>query len=140
MGAVKNLSWTPRRRGDIFCAPACGFDCTFAAYEAAVSMSDTIASLFGHGWRGHVWENLGWHWCIVAPNRRASISPSIHKGKIDGWAAYISATPGEGVAGGRWVAHGKNPKAALVAALEKAQDDYREVKAACDDVEPWVGQ
>lgn len=58
---MKPLSWKPVRRGDIYCAPACGGKCQYIAYLAATSLANKLAKVMGHGWKPHVWENMGWH-------------------------------------------------------------------------------
>lgn len=55
------LSWTPRRRGKIYCAPACGRGCTRAMYDRAHREATKIAKALGPGWKIRVWENLGWY-------------------------------------------------------------------------------
>ena len=67
------LSWIPRRRGAIYCAPACGHGCTYAAYERATENARRLAAILSFAthatWLPHVWENLGWHYeayCGVA--------------------------------------------------------------------------
>lgn len=55
------LSWKPRRRGSIYCAPACGSNCTRAAYEKAVEDGKKLATRLGKKWKSRVWENMGWH-------------------------------------------------------------------------------
>lgn len=55
------LSWTPRRRGKIYCAPACGRGCTRAMYDRAHREATKLAKALGPGWKIRVWENLGWY-------------------------------------------------------------------------------
>ncbi len=54
--------WTPVRSGRIYCSPACGGRCTFAAFTAAHREADKLVKVLGRGWTSRVWENLGWHW------------------------------------------------------------------------------
>lgn len=65
----KPLSWEPVRRGPIYCSPACGARCSYAAYRAAVTQSARLArtlnTQLGPGWRPRVWENVGWHWAVL---------------------------------------------------------------------------
>jgi hypothetical protein len=53
--------WRPRRKGSRYCAPACGRGCTVAEFVRATEIADAIAAKLGRGWRGVVWENMGWH-------------------------------------------------------------------------------
>lgn len=64
------LSWTPVRRGPVYCSPACGGGCTRAAYDAAREAAADLARDLGPGWAPHVWENLGWHYAA----QRGSVS------------------------------------------------------------------
>jgi hypothetical protein len=73
--SVDNRSrWTPVLRGENYCSPVCGFGCKKSEYDAAVAASETLAAHMGAGWRGRVWENLGWHYeavkgaCNVRPH------------------------------------------------------------------------
>lgn len=62
---VRSLSWTPRRRGKLYCAPACGRGCTRAMYERAKREATTLVKVLGPGWKIRVWENLGWYGSAV---------------------------------------------------------------------------
>jgi len=61
---TKPLSWTPRRRGDIYCAPACGGGCTHAAFLKAHADAKRLCKRLGPGWEADVYENLGWHYSV----------------------------------------------------------------------------
>lgn len=62
----KPLSWKPVLRGEIYCSPACGSDCTRLAFDKANAEAMAVsARLKTHGWRIRVWENMGWHWCLT---------------------------------------------------------------------------
>jgi hypothetical protein len=67
---TRELSWTPVRRGKIYCAPACGARCTWKEHEDAKSKAAKLARRLdretGHeGWRPRVWENFGWHYQVI---------------------------------------------------------------------------
>jgi len=70
---VKQLTWTPRRRGNIYCSPACGRGCTIREFrkarcearKLAMQLSSTDTDVRGGHWTIDVWENLGWHWKVV---------------------------------------------------------------------------
>ena len=59
---VKALSWTPKRNGAIYCAPACGRGCTHAEFLNAARAAKLMAEELGPDWEPHVWENLGWYY------------------------------------------------------------------------------
>lgn len=67
------LSWTPRRRGKVYCSPACGGGCTWADYRRASRRAEDLAVALGPGWSAVVWENLGWFW--KAANGNAEVRP-----------------------------------------------------------------
>ena len=60
--------WTPKRRGPIYCAPACGANCTYAAFRLAqtraLALSRALADEFGGTWTVKVWENMGWYFRV----------------------------------------------------------------------------
>jgi hypothetical protein len=57
------LSWKAELKGPIFCAPACGNNCTLAAYKKAKSdAKKCLRQLKYKGFKINVWENVGWHW------------------------------------------------------------------------------
>lgn len=58
-------AWKPKRHGNFYCSPACGGECTWAAYQKAVKDSKALAKKLGKGWKPRVWENLGWHWEVT---------------------------------------------------------------------------
>lgn len=65
------LSWVPRRRGEIYCSPACGRGCTWAEYQAALAEAEKAVAVIKKrgrlslvGVKVDVFENLGWHWAL----------------------------------------------------------------------------
>ena len=60
----RELSWRPVRKGDVFCAPACGRGCTHAEYVHALTSAAAVVRRLGPGWRPVVSENLGWHYSV----------------------------------------------------------------------------
>lgn len=113
------LSWKPKRRGEIYCSPACGGDCTYAAFQKAKRDAEKLAKIMGRGYKPYVWENMGWHF-------------KAYKGKIEvcpmsftkGFTVVVQTNP-------QFMTQGKNPKLlvkkalaefdAHVAALNKAR-------------------
>jgi hypothetical protein len=59
------LSWKPVRKGQVYCAPACGGGCTWAAHQQAWERARELCDRLGPGWKPHVWENLDWHYQAV---------------------------------------------------------------------------
>jgi hypothetical protein len=120
--AVKELSWDPVRHGDIYCAPACGGKCTWAAYQEANKNAKALARKLGKGWVPLVWENLGWHWAAKTTDGLMKVHPGIYKGKVTDYTAYF----GEG-SSGQWIGQNKNPVVAVADALQKAQDNAAKI-------------
>jgi hypothetical protein len=72
------LSWKAVRRGDIYCAPACGRGCTWKEYtRATIEAKAIITAMKTKGWRAEVTENLGWYWCLT--NDFCGISLHVHE-------------------------------------------------------------
>jgi|GEM_PF-6727060 hypothetical protein len=57
--------WTPIRKGEIYCSPACGGDCTHAEFLKANRDAEALIKKCGKEvggkWEKRVFENLGWH-------------------------------------------------------------------------------
>jgi len=76
-GEVPVRDWIPRRRGDIYCSPACGGNCTYADYLKATKAADRLCKrLKGVGWKPRVHENLGWHYNVY--NGHLQVYPYSH--------------------------------------------------------------
>jgi hypothetical protein len=121
------LSWTPVRRGKIYCSPGCGGDCTAAAHRTAGKSGHALAALlsevFGGRWTFRVWENLGWHYEARSPNGCIKVSPSL---------SHYHALLGESRLGGRWSEPGTTPELAVRRVLATAR---REISAEAS----WLG-
>lgn len=111
--SVKKLSWDPVRRGDVYCAPACGRRCTIQEYEAAVASGAALAKRLGRGWTSRVWENLGWHCNAVSPCGRLKVH-----GARGHYTAFLSE---RGDIGGLFSGQATTPHAAVAEAVEKAK-------------------
>lgn len=91
----KSLSWTPVRKGETYCSPACGFSCTFADFELAKSRGAALVKRLGAGWKADVWENGGWHYAVYKGRKVIShhrglveIYPNHERdGSVSYWAA-----------------------------------------------------
>jgi hypothetical protein len=68
-------SWVPVRRGEIYCAPACGRGCTWDEYREALKISERIAKQLP-GFKPRVMENLGWHASAEALDGHIQVSYS----------------------------------------------------------------
>lgn len=124
----RELSWNAVRRGNVYCAPACGHGCTRAAFEAAKKAGAALAKQLGKGWRARVWENLGWHYCAVSACGRWKVHPNIFKGKIESYSAFL----GEGSHGGRWIEHGRTPQSAIRNTRAVARAEARKIAGLLD--------
>lgn len=76
---MKAPSWTPVRKGDIYCSPACGAGCKFSDFKKATADAKALCKKLGPGWKPRVWENLMWH--FEARRGFMSISPLGDTGK-----------------------------------------------------------
>lgn len=113
--APKPLSWTPRRHGDTYCAPACGRGCTQAEYDDAVKQAERLAARLGVGWTTRVWENLGWHWSV----ERGGVK--IHAEVWHGRTTYTAFLGEKNDGGGWWAESARTPQTALRRVVQRAQ-------------------
>lgn len=64
-------NWTPIRRGEYYCSPSCGCNCTLAEYELANMRAERLAARMNQqqggfsDWSVRVWENDGWQYEII---------------------------------------------------------------------------
>jgi hypothetical protein len=85
-------AWKPRRRGAIYCSPACGAGCLHSAFrEAHASAKHLLSIMRTGGWRTDVWENMGWHYAL----RHDELDISLHvTGEYaDGHTQYFLCGP-----------------------------------------------
>lgn len=74
MSAGKKVDrWKAVRKGKIYCAPACGHNCTYLDYLQARHRAKEAAKKLGKGWTFEVWENLGWHSKVISPDKYVHI-------------------------------------------------------------------
>jgi len=90
------LSWKAVRKEKIYCAPACGFECTHKAYLKARAKARAALKLLKNktGWKVAVWENCGWHTSI----QKGGMKIYIHEytiGKLE-YSVLFSADDGIG--------------------------------------------
>lgn len=131
------LSWTPVRRGAIYCAPACGRGCTFAEYQHAVKSGKKLAATLGTGWTSSVSENLGWFYEATSPCGRMRVSPlEDRRGKLGPPKVLIYHADLGGMVDdspGQWIGEGGTPTEAVRDAVRKA---YTSLKRLQDFLKP----
>ena len=121
---TKPNPWKPIRDGEIYCAPACGRGCTHAEYAKAISESDGYAQHLGAGWKTRVFENLGWHWELISPSGRLTVSPHYREKKLESFTASIQMKNGPG-----FHANDKRPRAAISKVRAKVAQHADAMKA-----------
>lgn len=119
MNTVKKLSWKAVRRGEVYCAPACGGGCTRGAFELATKRAAALVQRMGKGWKPDVWENLGWHYAVISPCGRIKLHVSHYP--LPPLVTYTAFLGEKDSGGGTWVAHSEIPKAAVQAVIAKAK-------------------
>jgi len=143
----KKLSWKARRKGKIYCAPACGADCTWAAYKLAKRRANALAKRMGKGWTIRVHENMGWHYNVVSPCGRIKLHEDWRRADeeadiIDQLAElvpdYYSAYLGDpDSSGGRWAEHGDTAEEAIRNVVAAGQADLARISAVIGGLERW---
>jgi len=126
----RKSSWTPVRRGPIFCSPACGAGCTKAEYDLKNSCGAKIAGRLGPGWKAVVHEDGGWNLSVNSLCGRIHIVVNFHqkrRDRIAGYSAFLNSADKQ--PGGRWVGHGKTPQAAIAGAVAQALASRSEIDA-----------
>lgn len=123
---MTGLSWTPKRTGAIYCAPACGSGCTWDAHQKAVRDAARLAKECGPGYTPRVNENLGWHFSATHSSNCCTV---YRDGK------YYMAMIGPDQPGGRWVGRGPTAKDAVADGVRRAKAELDGIKAVVDFVE-----
>ena len=133
---VKKLSWKAVRRGDIYCAPACGANCTWAAYQKALERGRLCADELGKGWTVRVYENMGWHTAVVSPCKRVKVS--IHPvhgtpsetliGTLCNYTAFLGDADDVSCSG-KWAENGDTPAEAVNNVVRVAMEDLARLNA-----------
>lgn len=92
--------WKPVRRGEIYCSPGCGRNCTYEEFLKASLESEKLARRCGPNFEPHVWENLGWHYSAVSKNNSIKIHPSYGRNQYNGYFGAMNSCGGEFTASG----------------------------------------
>jgi len=119
------LSWKPRLYGpmdETYCSSACGGGCTRESYEKAHEVSKKLASRLGKGWTPRVWENLGWHYCVISPCKRIKV----HYNNVNSYTAYLGVPDS---VGGSWAENGKTPESAIQKTVAAAKTELKKIGA-----------
>ncbi len=125
---MRKLSWKPRRNGDIYCAPACGRNCTLAEYKQARERVATLKLILGRGWTARIWENLGWHYCAISPCGRITVHSSHHKDTVSFYASLQD----------RWTSkQHRNPRTSVREVIAIVKADLATIGAAIEGLE-WL--
>ena len=116
----RELSWKPKRRGLVYCAPACGGQCTRAAYDNAHTQAKELATRLGKGWKVRVWENLGWHWEVFKGELTCT---DVRRPPSRVARSYVFLNPTLSVGGMQnFHAFGPTPRKAILEALNQARE------------------
>lgn len=148
-GAWPKGSWTAVRKGDTYCAPACGGSCKFTAFELATKRAADLATRLGPEWEPVVFENLGWHYSVKSPCGRIHVNEywrtpiAPNDGIIDKLGAlepdhYTAFVNVDGGSGGRWTGDGETPEEAIRDGVAKARGEYDTLLDMLTGVDPLV--
>ena len=109
-------SWKAKRHGAIYCAPACGSGCTWAAYQKAIRDGSALARELPPGFLPHVWENMGWHYAATrkTPGAEIQVHPCNHQGRVISYTVFLNGTK-------QFVTNGRTPAIALNKAILAAR-------------------
>jgi hypothetical protein len=109
--------WTPRllQRGRVYCSPLCGHMCSRKDYDEAVAAASKLAILLGAGWRGRVWENMGWHYEVT--KGVCEISAHTSGGRTT-YSFYFNGAVRIGLVNSKHT----NPKALFAAGMQKVDE------------------
>lgn len=142
----KPLSWKARRSGDLYCAPACGGRCTWAAYQKAKKDAAAFVKRLGTGWKARVWENLGWHYEAATTDGTMKVHENRSRdGFLISYTAFferkteaLRAAGERGVITGNWAESGSTPQEAIEKVLRVAQAEIDTIQAALDSYKATV--
>lgn len=123
---MKPSSWTAVRKGKIYCAPACGGNCTWAAFQKATRKAADLCKILGPEWLPRIYENMGWHFEALHKSGIMSVSHAHLEGRI--WICCMSASRMS--PGARWTSTALDPRHAVEFCKRNAQHELNQIKAA----------
>lgn len=133
--AQQKPSWKPRRRGPVYCAPACGAGCTIVAYDRAGFIGLEWQKKLGPGWKIHVWENMGWFVKLTKGN--LEIHPPQAADRTD--SVHVFLNPTKTVGGmGNFTVHHKDPLRAMRKLIAEAAERKANLEEAINIAETVV--
>ena len=118
------MAWKPKKKGKIYCSPACGRGCTLREYKQACSSGKKLAAKLknidtdvkGGKWKVEIHENLGWHF------RVSKGLVSVYEYSFRQYAACLNAA---GPWGKSLWRQGKTPKLAVRRLLSHAREELK---------------
>lgn len=131
----KPLSWTARRDGERYCAPACGHGCTWVNFERATLCAAQLVKDLGPDWEPRVHENMGWHASATAPHLYVTVN---HYQNAISYTAFLNREP-DGGCGGHWTADGATPYDAVRLVLAEARGELEGMKSLVALLEKGAG-
>lgn len=131
----KKLSWKAVRRGDLYCAPACGRGCTSLEHMTAMNIARAMVERLGQGWKPEISENLGWHAWVRSPCGRIRLLADKWRGELTGYSAFLNHASDH--PGGKWVGNGATPEAAVKEAIKQGLRYQKDVNAILEGLEDW---
>ena len=76
----------------------------------------------GNGWKANVWENIGWHYAALSPDRNIRVMTSRSPGT---YVAFLNVD----------CEYGLNPKIAVAAVIKKALEDLHRKSKMLSEVQ-----
>ena len=125
---VLDRSWTPVRRGHVYCSPACGAKCLYTDYVEARRTAQMMAEALGPGWKPQVWENMGWFFRVERGPlgvRRQEDAPVARRYQCANWDDQLLGwTQGEG----------RTPRAAVAACVLALRAKFRAAERSMESI------
>ena len=131
----KRDRWKPQRRGAKYCSPACGFGCTWAAYQQALKEGAALAKRLGKGWKTRTWERGSrssrsgtWYWSV----KDSTGVLDMHQTGKKKYTLYVERVVGTS---GNFVVEGTTPEKAVAAALLRVGEESEYMRVLFDQLE-----